>query len=57
MFGQYTDYIYIAAVIVAFFIFLGWNKSRQKSVKNRKRRNFRESFREKRAEREKDDQP
>ncbi|WP_172443333.1 hypothetical protein [Nonlabens agnitus] len=48
-----TDWIYIGAVIVAFFVFLGWNKSRQKSVKDRKRRNFRESFREKRAEREK----
>jgi len=46
------DWIYIGAVILAFFIFLGWNKSRQTSVKDRKRRNFRQSLREKRAERD-----
>ena len=49
-----TDYIYIGAVILAFFIFLGWNKSRQRSVKDRKRRNFRQSVREKKAERKND---
>ncbi|BAO55718.1 hypothetical protein [Nonlabens marinus] len=46
-----TDWIYIGAVVLAFFIFLGWNKSRQTSVKNRKRRNFKQSFRERKAER------
>jgi hypothetical protein len=53
MFTDYQDYIYIGAVILGFFIFLGWNKSRQRSVKDRKRRNFKSSFREKRAERDK----
>jgi hypothetical protein len=52
MFTEYQDYIYIGAVILGFFIFLGWNKSRQRSVKDRKRRNFKSSFREKRAERD-----
>lgn len=48
-----TDWIYIGAVIAAFFIFLGWNKSRQTSVKDRKRRNFKQSFRERKADRDK----
>ena len=54
MFAEYQDWIYIGVVVLAFFIFLGWNKSRQRSVKDRKRRNFRQSFREKRADRKKD---
>ncbi|WP_194852157.1 hypothetical protein [Nonlabens antarcticus] len=54
MFAEYQDYIYVAAVILAFFIFLGWNKSRQRSVKDRKRRNFKNSVRQKRARRDKD---
>lgn len=54
MFAEYQDWIYIGAVILAFFIFLGWNKSRQTSVKDRKRRNFKQSLREKRADREGD---
>ncbi|AZQ43858.1 hypothetical protein [Nonlabens ponticola] len=54
MFDQYADWIYIAAVIIAFFVFLGWNKSRQKSLGQRKRRNFKQSFRDKRADRQSD---
>jgi FtsZ-interacting cell division protein ZipA len=53
MFAEYQDWIIIGAVVVAFFIFLGWNKSRQTSVKDRKRRNFKQSLRERKAEREK----
>ena len=53
MFAEYQDWIIIGAVVLAFFIFLGWNKSRQRSVKDRKRRNFKQSFRERKAEREK----
>jgi FtsZ-interacting cell division protein ZipA len=56
MFSEYSDWIYIGVVVLAFFIFLGWNKSRQRSVKDRKRRNFRQSLKEKRATREKEDE-
>lgn len=53
MFAEYQDWILIGAVVAAFFIFLGWNKARQRSVKDRTRRNFKQSFRERKAEREK----
>ncbi len=48
-----ADWYYIAGVVLAFFIFLGWNKSQQKSVKNRKRRNFKQGFKDKKKGRNK----
>ncbi len=46
-----ADWYYIAGVILAFFIFLGWNKSQQKSIKSRKRRSFKQGFKEKKNDR------
>ncbi|WP_164510868.1 hypothetical protein [Nonlabens xiamenensis] len=48
--NTYQDWIYIGGVILAFFVFLVWNKSRQGSVKDRRRRNFKQSFREKKKQ-------
>lgn len=43
MFANNTnDWIYIILVIVAFFLFLGWNRKRQHNQRNRTKRNFKD---------------
>lgn len=49
-----SDWIYIAGVIVAFFVFLVWNKKQQASRKGPKRKRFKDRIEEKRKERNKD---
>ena len=48
----YSDWFYIGGVFVAFLFFIFWNKKRNTSIKNRKRRNFKQSIKEKRLEKE-----
>ncbi|MGB5982841.1 MAG: hypothetical protein WBG46_11915 [Nonlabens sp.] len=48
---DYTDWLYIGGVIAAFVFFLFWNKGRNTSIKNRSKRNFRESLERKKRER------
>ncbi len=45
---EYTDWIYIGGVLLAFVLFLFWNKGKQGSIKDRKRRNFKQRLRDKR---------
>jgi|GEM_PF-1219625 len=49
-----SDWIYIAGVVIAFFIFLVWNKKQQASRKGPKRKRFKDRIEEKRKERNKD---
>ncbi|WP_303685660.1 hypothetical protein [Nonlabens dokdonensis] len=49
--SEYKDWIYICGVLLAFVVFLFWNKSKQGSIKDRKRRNFKQRIQEKREER------
>jgi len=50
--SENKDWIYIGAVLLAFVIFMFWNKSKQGSLKDRKRRNFKQRLNEKRKDRE-----
>jgi hypothetical protein len=45
---DYEDWIYIALVLLAFFVFLAWNYSKQKPAVRGGRRNFKERLRDKR---------
>ncbi|AGC77544.1 hypothetical protein LX97_02260 [Nonlabens dokdonensis] len=49
--SDYKDWIYIGGVLLAFVVFLFWNRSKQGSIKDRKRRNFKQRIQEKREER------
>ncbi|MEN8817307.1 MAG: hypothetical protein ABF274_10640 [Nonlabens sp.] len=49
--SEYKDWIYIGGVLLAFVIFLFWNKGKQGSIKDRKKRNFKKRIQEKREER------
>ncbi|GAK96445.1 hypothetical protein JCM19294_1958 [Nonlabens tegetincola] len=51
-FSNTKDWIYIIAVVVAFFIFLGWNRKQQANRNSRKRRDFKKSFNEKKKDRD-----
>lgn len=49
--SEYKDWIYIGGVLLAFVVFLFWNKGKQRNIKDRKRRNFKQRIQEKREER------
>lgn len=49
-FDNYQDWIYIAVVVLAFFVFLIWNKKQQTTT----RRSNRSSFKERVEQRKKD---
>lgn len=46
----YGDWFYIGGVFLAFVFFIFWNKKRNTSIKNRNRRSFKESYKQKRKE-------
>ncbi len=50
--SKYQDWIYIGGVLLAFIVFLFWNRSKQGNTRNRKRRNFKQRVREKRENRD-----
>ena len=53
-FENYTDWFYIGSVILAFFVFLLWNKKRQSSGKRSQRLNFKKRIAQKREKRERE---
>jgi hypothetical protein len=50
--SEHKDWIYIGAVLLAFVIFLFWNKGKQGSIKDRKRRSFKQRLKDKREGRD-----
>lgn len=49
---EYKDWIYIIAVLLAFVVFLFWNKSKQGSIKDRKKRSFKQRYKERQRDKE-----
>jgi hypothetical protein len=49
---EYKDWLYIITVCIAFVVFLFWNKNKQGSIKNRKKRTFKQRYREKQESKE-----
>ncbi|MDP5100271.1 MAG: hypothetical protein NWQ09_03005 [Nonlabens sp.] len=47
-FNQYKDWIYIGAVLVAFFIFVAWNYTKQKPSTRGGKRSFKQRMNDKR---------
>ncbi len=43
-YNEYKDWIYIAVVFLAFFIFLGWNFKNQKTKAQDRKRTFKQRF-------------
>jgi hypothetical protein len=50
--SEHKDWVYIGSVLLAFVIFLFWNKGKQGSIKDRKRRNFKQRLKDKREGRD-----
>ncbi|WP_213522643.1 hypothetical protein [Nonlabens sp.] len=50
--SEHKDWIYIGTVVLAFILFLFWNKSKQNSIQNRKRKSFKQRLKDKREGRD-----